>query len=57
MEKNKLALLGIFFRSIYGFELKGDRIGRLTERFEWVSRCVGLHQKLNDHQFYGNYGT
>ena len=26
------------FRSIYGFELKGDRIDRLAERFELVSK-------------------
>lgn len=27
-----------FFRSIYGFELKGDRIDRLAEKFELVSK-------------------
>jgi hypothetical protein len=26
------------FRSIYGFELKGDRIGRLADRFEIISQ-------------------
>jgi len=28
------------FRSIYGFELKGDRIGRLADRFETISQRV-----------------
>lgn len=34
MEKDKLAL----FRNIYGFELKGDRIDHLAEKFESVSK-------------------
>jgi len=38
------------FRSIYGFELKGDRIDRLAERFEWVSeRFVQEIEKFMRH--------
>lgn len=33
------------FRNIYGFELKGDRIDRLTERFDNVSNRFEMEIK------------
>ena len=57
MEKDKIAAelneylaFRHLFRSIYGFELKGDRIDRLAERFQLVSKkFVEEIEKFSGH--------